>query len=550
MSPSRSPSPSERTLAQRASDAEGASGLVEDSFPSPEEVKKNELKREFSRGELERGEREREELELANLKLEEEKKGHHEKEEQLFLVGWEGDDDPENPLNWSRPRRWAITMIGGLATLNVTFASSAPSSNTPSVMEYFGFSQEVAILLVSLFVAGYIGGPLIWGPGSELFGRRLCFLAAFIPYSLFALGAGLSKNTASILIFRFLGGVWGSCPLTVAGGLTADIWDAKTRGVALSVFALAPFAGPALGPTVGGFIEVTGTSWRWTHYTIAIFGGAVSLMLFVFLPETYTPLILARKAAKKRRETGDQRWWAPLDKKPKDIKHVLHNSFVRPFVLFSQEPMLAVITFYMSFIYGVVYLLFEAYPYIFVRVYGFSAGINGLTFLTISIGGTIANLADIFISGPRYRRKVEELAPKPVPPEQRLLPCIPAAAILPIAMFWLAWSCFPSTSYWSCIVAGTIMGGCIFLIFLSLINYIVDSYLMFAATALAASTVVRSIAGAGFPLFATQMYDALNVHWATSLLAFVALAGAPIPLVLFKFGPKIRKMSKNAVDRD
>jgi MFS family permease len=107
----------------------------------------------------------------------------------------------------------------------------------------FGFSQEVAVLTISLFVAGY------------------CV------YTGFQVGCALSKNTASILVFRFLGGTFAAAPLTNSGALIADIWDGDHRGQAMSLFSLAPFAGPSIGPIVAGFIQVSGT----------VSGGALSL---------------------------------------------------------------------------------------------------------------------------------------------------------------------------------------------------------------------------------------------------------------------------------
>lgn len=125
--------------------------------------------------------------------------------------------------------------------------------------EYFGFSQEVGVLTIALFVAGYCIGPLLWGPLSESLGRRPVFIGTFVAYMGFQIGCALSKNTASILIFRFLGGCFASAPLTNSGALIADIWDTDHRGQAMSLFALAPFAGPSIGPIVAGFIGVSGT---------------------------------------------------------------------------------------------------------------------------------------------------------------------------------------------------------------------------------------------------------------------------------------------------
>jgi MFS family permease len=84
-----------------------------------------------------------------------------------------------------------------------------------------------------LFVAGYMLGPLLWGPLSEIFGRRPIFIITFIAYIGFQVGCALSKNTASILIFRFLGGTFAAAPLTNSGALIADIWDGDHRGKAM-----------------------------------------------------------------------------------------------------------------------------------------------------------------------------------------------------------------------------------------------------------------------------------------------------------------------------
>ena len=152
-----------------------------------------------------------------------------------------------------------MTSIAGLLVLNSTFASSAPSGIIVDMMKYFAFRQEIGILTVSLFVAGYCVGPLFWGPLSESYGRRPVFLVSFFFYTCFQVGCALSKNTGSILVFRFISGCFASAPLTNTGGLISDIWDPDHRGQALSLFALAPFAGPSVGPIVSGFIQVTGT---------------------------------------------------------------------------------------------------------------------------------------------------------------------------------------------------------------------------------------------------------------------------------------------------
>ena len=192
-------------------------------------------------------------------------------------------------------------------------------------------------------------------------------------------------------MFRFLGGTFAAAPLTNSGALIADIWDADTRGKALALFTLAPFAGPALGPTVSGFIIVGGASWRWAFWVLTIFAGLCWVQIVLTLPETYAPIILVQKARRLRKETGDDGYYAPMEKQEKvSFSRRLSSTLGRPFVVLAREPMLIAMTAYMSFVYGCIYLLFEAYPVVFTEGHHFNAGISGLMFLPIPVGGALA----------------------------------------------------------------------------------------------------------------------------------------------------------------
>ncbi|THV07660.1 MFS general substrate transporter [Dendrothele bispora CBS 962.96] len=460
-----------------------------------------------------------------------------------FLVSDLG-DDPSNPMNMSRLRRWYITVVTGLLVLNATFASSVPSGVLPALMEEFTFSQEVGALVVSLFVAGYVVGPLLWGPLSEEFGRKPIFVICFFVYTMFQIGMAFAQNTATLLVLRFIGGIFAACPLANSGAVISDIWDAKTRGKAMALFTAAPFAGPSLGPVVGGFIFVSGTSWRWVFWVLTMFSGFCLALIVFTVPETYKPILLVRLAQKKRKETGDDRYYAPFERIEKTLNQQIEAILGRPFKLLFQEPMMLAATLYMSFVYGCLYLLFEAYPIVFSEGHGFNAGISGLMFLPILAGGLFAVALSFFTFNPRYERQIIQYAPHPVPPERRLEMAMIAAPLFAIAFFWFGWTSYPSISFWAPMMSGAFMGFSILWIFLSLFNYIIDTYLAMAASALSASTVVRSLFGAGFPLFASQMFDRLNPRWASTLLGCLALLMTPIPFVFVKFGAKLRAKSK------
>ncbi|KAI0776341.1 MFS general substrate transporter [Trametes elegans] len=453
-------------------------------------------------------------------------------------------DDPDNPKTWSRPYRWYVTMFAALLVLNATFASSAPSGIVPQLMEKFTFGTEVATLTIALFVAGYCVGPLLWGPLSEQYGRKPVFIVSFFAYTCFQVGCALSPNTASILIFRFLGGTFAAAPLANSGAVMSDVWDADTRGKAMALFALAPFAGPTIGPTISGFMAVAGVSWRWVFWLLTIFAGVCFVFIIFTLPETYAPAILVHRARRLRKETGDDRYWAPLERNKMSFTQRLKHILGRPFIILFREPMLIAITLYMSFLYGVMYLLFEAYPIVFTRGHHFNAGISGLMFLPIFVGAAFAVILYLLVFNPRYHRAIEQFAPHPVPPEYRMELCMWAAPIYTISFFWFGWTSYSSVSYWAPLMAGFPMGFAIIWIFLGLFNYTIDAYLFVAASALSSMTVVRSLFGAGFPLFATQMYETLNPRWASTLLGCIALVMMPIPFLLRRFGHKLRKHSK------
>lgn len=466
-----------------------------------------------------------------------------------IIVHWEGADDPENPLTWNFWYRCWLSIFAAVLVLNSTFTSSAPNGITAEMISYFGFSQEVATLTISLWVAGYCLGPLIWGPISERVGRRPVFLISIFMYTIWNVACALSKNTASILVFRFLGGTFGAAPLTNSGGVIADIWDARRRGIAMALFAVAPFAGPALGPIVSGAVAVSGATWRWVYWACAMFSGVCLVIVFFTMKETYAPIILKRKAKRICKETGQDVYKSPLDMHPLVPRHLLHDTLLFPFIMLIQEPILVALGLYLSFVYGIIYLLFGAYPIIFEQVHGFNSLIGGLMFLPLFLGGVVGVIFYIIVFNPRYVRKADECAAQGtgrVPPEERLMIVCVAAPCLVISFFWIGWTHYKNISFWSPMMGGSLLGFSILLVFLGLFNYIVDAYLAKAASGLAGNTVMRSAFGAGFPLFTRQMFQRLGVSWACSLLGFLALLMLPIPFILVRYGARIRGLSKHA----
>lgn len=187
----------------------------------------------------------------AEEKAEEIRKQKEEQANDPNLIEWDGPDDPENPMNWAPRKKWIVTIMLGLMTFCVTFASSVFADATFAVSEEFHVSTEVSTLGTSLFVLGFGVGPIIWGPGSELFGRKLPLFFGYAIFAIFQIPVAVAQNIETVMLCRFLGGCFASAPLAIVGGALADFFGPVDRGIAVCVFAAATFIGPIAGPIMG-----------------------------------------------------------------------------------------------------------------------------------------------------------------------------------------------------------------------------------------------------------------------------------------------------------
>ncbi|EED23207.1 bicyclomycin resistance protein, putative [Talaromyces stipitatus ATCC 10500] len=464
------------------------------------------------------------------------------KDDNNHIVSWDGPDDPENPMNWPVWKKWIYTVALGSVTFTITFASSVFSTATVVTSMEFGVSEEVMVLATSLFVLGFAFGPLIWGPMSEYYGRKIPLFSCFFIFSIFQIAVATAENLQTIMICRFFGGFFGSAPLGIVGGTFADFWAPVDRGIAMCVFASATFIGPVAGPIVGSFITESYLGWRWTEYITAIMGFFFGTVAFLTVPETYAPVLLSRRAAKLRYETGNWALHAKSDESPMNFNTIASVYLTRPIMMLVMEPILILMTIYMAFVYGFIYLLFEAYPISFQTQRTWSPGLASLPFLAITVGVVIGACGVVYHSKSRVARQVKEKGR--VIPEERLIPMMVGAVLLPGGMFWFAWTSDPSISWVPSVLSGIMTGSGIILIFLQGLNYIIDNYLMNANSAIAANGLLRSGFGAGFPLFASPMFLNLGVNWATSLLGFLGVAMIPVPFLFYIFGARIRAMSR------
>ncbi|TLD08940.1 uncharacterized protein PgNI_06732 [Pyricularia grisea] len=456
-------------------------------------------------------------------------------------------NDPENPKNWSKAFKWYATMVVALTCFVVAFASSVITADIAGVVEEFGVSEEVALLSITVFVVGFGIGPMIFAPLSEVYGRQIIYGSTLLVAVIFIIPCAVAKNIETLLVCRAIDGIAFSAPMTLVGGTLADLWRNEERGVPMAAFSAAPFIGPAIGPLVGGYLS-DATGWRWLYWIQLIVSFVVWVLITFTVPETYAPTILARRAHQIRKKTGEQDHVTEQDLDVRPASERLAIFLIRPFQLLFGELIVFLISIYMSVLYGLLYMFFVAFPIIYQKGKGYSAGTTGLMFIPCAVGVLLSAFCAPLVNK-NYMSQVRKHKGKP-PAEVRLIPMMCSCWFIPIGLFIFAWTSYNELSWAGPAMGGFSVGFGFIFLYNSANNYLVDSYQHQAASALAAKTFIRSFWGAAVVLFTTQMYDRLGNQWASTLLAFISVACCAIPFLFWRYGARIRRRSKYAYAGD
>ncbi|KAI9837022.1 MAG: hypothetical protein M1819_000671 [Sarea resinae] len=277
--------------------------------------------------------------------------------------------------------------------------------------------------------------------------------------------------------------------------------------------------------------------------------GLVLGLVLLFQPETYAPTLLKWKAQHLRAISGDDRYRAPMEIRESSFLHRLGTALYRPFLLTFSEPIIMLFALYLTVIYIILFTFLNGFTFIFTDTYGFSQGLTGLSFLGIAIGlcGASALVPLIYRWAKHDLEKVQEQGGTRLPPEFRLWYGIFGAPAIPISLFWMGWTAYPSISCWSPLAATVLFGHGILCVFICCYQYIIDSYESWAASALASMTLIRYAAAGGMIEVAIPMYKNLGVHWALTVLGCISALMVPVPVAFMIWGPKIRGWSKYAV---
>jgi multidrug resistance protein len=421
--------------------------------------------------------------------------------------------------------------------------SSILAPSLPAIKRDLGIQTDIeATLCLSIFVLGFASGPLVLGPLSELYGRSIVLKLSNAFFAISNLACSFAHTKEQLIIFRLLAGIGGSTPLAIGPAVLSDLFTADERGKAVSIYTFFPLMGPALGPIFGGIIA-DHTSWRWCFWSTTIATIPVLLVSFLFLEETYPPVLLHRRKISLIEQTGNTDLFTTYDSPDLTIAQKLGDALKRPLKLMTTQIIVIVMGLYQAYLYGLMYIVLATFPRLWTEKYHQSLSRGGLNYLSLGLGYGVgiqisARVQDRVYAILKRRNNGVGL------PEFRVPMMIPIAVILPLGFFLYGWTAqahihwiFPNIGAF--IFAAGIMVG-----FNALMTYVVDSYPTYCASASAAISLLRSVAAFALPLSAPPMYDALGYGWGNSLLAFIAIGiGGPAPVLLWLYGSKLRARS-------
>lgn len=265
------------------------------------------------------------------------------------------------------------------------------------------------------------------------------------------------------------------------------------------------------------------------------------------LHETYPPVILRKKAARLRKETGDKRYYSKLEPAG-GRKELFRKAIVRPARMFIHSPVVAMMCGYIAVIYGLLYILFTTFTFVYREIYSFSSDGAGLSFIPAGVGNLLGIAYAGILSDRAIKRiKREGRVPRP---EDRLYPLIsvPAPLLLPLGLIMYGWTADKHVHWVVPMIGTSVVGFGMIGVMMCVQTYLVDTFTIHAASVMAANSFLRSMLGALLPLCGLQLYDAIGLGWGNTLLGLIALALAPMLWLMRIFGERIRTNPKFQVD--
>ncbi|KAL2356942.1 putative MFS transporter [Cryomyces antarcticus] len=466
---------------------------------------------------------------------------------QIDTVDWDGPNDPENPFNWPKSKKWLLTLTAAFVTLIVCVNGTSITVAAEEINQQFGVSDEHfphSYWVVTSWNLGAALVPLMGLPLMEDLGVRYGYLISYALFVTSIIPQAVARNYATLIVVRFFAGGCVGLLSNVIGGIISDVWEGEEgRSLPMSVYIWTYLVGTTIGPVIGAGI-LQHLNWRWIFYIQLIFYGALFPVFYLLIRETRGPIILKRRAQQIRRKLGSN-VYAQSEINAPALLQVLKEAIARPTNMFFTEWVLFFFTLWSAFAFGTIFIFTQSIGQVFASLYNWPAYSTGYVQVAVVVGETLGCLAS-FYQDRLYLQSASRNTETPgLPiPEARLYLSVPGSFLgITAGLFVYAWTSHPSVPWIAPAIGLGMVGFGIMVVVTAVTTYITDAYSKYAASALAAIAFGENLFAAFLPLAAQSMYRKLGFGWASSLLGFLALALSFAPVVLLIWGGEARRRS-------
>ncbi|KAL2126043.1 hypothetical protein VTI74DRAFT_1869 [Chaetomium olivicolor] len=480
---------------------------------------------------------------------------------EITIIDFDPAGDPENPLEWPTPFKWAVvSMLACMAfTVTMTCISPVPLSTTivRDLSRSPSPSKSASVLLVTIWELGEAAGPLLIAPLSEMYGRRPVMNACNLLFVLAALLAATAQSVPCFVLARMLNG------LAVASNvlnpaIVGDMFASEERGAALSLIYLAPLVGGAVGPLIGSAVAER-WGWRAVVWATAVLASACEGVFLMGFRETYKVAILRRRVKKLSGHAANSgRVFKTALDESEELDGSggmqgargwgkLRDAVLRPAIVLFGSGVLMAMSLFSSVVFTFFYVYSTTFSDILIDIYTQSPVAVGFCFTVFSVGSTISvvlcnrTLDRIYIRMRHTHKGVGK-------PEFRLPLAIIGALALPLAVAAYGWAAELKLPLLFLLFAVCAMGTALMLAMIPVMAYVVDAFGLFSASAMTGIIVTRCLMSTFLPLTTTPLIGMFGYGWGFTILAGFCLVFAPIPVLMLRYGAYWRKFSKYSRD--